>query len=45
MVESAREVCGSVRVRRKNPKRVLWNDEIKGAVMRKEKEPKEGIVE
>ena len=27
MVESAREVCGSVRVGGKNPKSVWWNDE------------------
>ena len=36
MVESAREVCGSVRVRGKNPKSVWWNDGIKAAVRRKE---------
>ena len=36
MVESAREVCGSVRVGGKNPKSVWWNDEIKTAVRRKE---------
>ena len=35
-VENAREVYGSVRVRRKNPKSVWWNDEIKTAVRRKE---------
>ena len=29
MVESAREVCCSVRVGGKNPKSVWWNDEIK----------------
>ena len=33
-VESAREVCGSVIVGGKNPKSVLWNDEIKAAVKR-----------
>ena len=27
IVESAREVCGSVRVGGKNPKSVWWNDE------------------
>ena len=32
MVESAREVCGSVRVGRKNTKSVWWNHEIKAAV-------------
>ena len=36
MVESAREVCGSVKVGRKNPKSVWWSDEIKAAVTRKE---------
>ena len=36
MVESAREVCGSVRVRGKNPKCVWWNNEIKAAVMSNE---------
>ena len=36
MVESAREVCGSVKVGGKNPKSVWWNDEIKAAVRRKE---------
>ena len=36
MVESAREVCGSVRVEGKNPKSVRWNEEIKVIVRRKE---------
>ena len=39
MVESTREVCGSVRIRGKggkNSKRVWWNDKIKSAVRRKE---------
>ena len=36
MVESAREVCGSVRVGGKPPKSMWWNDEIKAAVRRKE---------
>ena len=35
MVESAREICGSVRVGVKSPKSVEWNDEIKTAVRRK----------
>ena len=34
MVESAREVCGLVRVGAKNPKSVWWNDEVKGAIRR-----------
>ena len=29
MVESAREMCGSVRVGGKNQKSVCWNDEIR----------------
>ena len=36
MVESAKEVCSSVRVGGKNPKNVRWNDEIKAALKRKE---------
>ena len=28
MVESARKVCGSVRVGGKNPKSLWWNDEV-----------------
>ena len=32
MVESAKEVFGSVRVEGKNPKSAWWNDEIKAAV-------------
>ena len=36
MVENAREVCGSVRVGRKNPKSVGWNNEVKAAFRRKE---------
>ena len=36
MVESARGVCGSVRVRGKNPRSVWWNNEIKATVRRKE---------
>ena len=36
MVESTREVCGSVRVGGKNQKNVLWNDEKKAVVRRKE---------
>ena len=35
MVESAREVYGSVKVGGKNPKSVWWNDEAKSAVRRK----------
>ena len=36
IVESAREVCSSVKVRGKSPKSVWWNDEVKAAVRRKE---------
>ena len=36
MIESAREVCGLVRVGRKNPKSVGWIDEVKTAVRRNE---------
>ena len=36
MVESEREVCGSVRVEGKNPESVWWNDEVKAEVERKE---------
>ena len=36
VVESGREVCGSVRVEGKNPKTVLWNDEVKAAVRKNE---------
>ena len=35
MAESAREVCGSMRVGGKNPRSVWWNDEVKAAVRRK----------
>ena len=38
MVETAREVYGSVRIGGKNPKGMWWNDEIKAAVRRKEAE-------
>ena len=34
IVESAREICDSVRVG--NPKSMWWNDEVKDAVNRKE---------
>ena len=36
IVESAREVFGSVKVWEKNPKSVQWNDKVKAAVKRKE---------
>ena len=36
MVNSAREVCGSVKVGGKNPKNVWWNDVAKAEVERKE---------
>ena len=35
MVESEREVCGSVRVGENNPKSVWWNDEVKAVERRK----------
>ena len=35
MVESAREMCDSMRVGGKNPKRIWWNDEVKAALRRK----------
>ena len=35
ITESAREVCGSVRMEEKNPMSVWWNDEVKAAVKRK----------
>ena len=44
MVESARKVCGSVRVRGKNPKSVWWKDEINAAVRRKEAARKEVLA-
>ena len=36
MVESARDVCGSLQVGGGNPKSVWWNDQVKAAVKRKE---------
>ena len=36
MVESAREVCGSVRVGGRNPKILWWNNQVKALVKRKE---------
>ena len=36
IVESSREVCGSVRAGGKSPKSVWWNNEIKAAVREKE---------
>ena len=44
IVESAREMCGSVRVEGNNPKSVWWNDEIKAAVRRKEAAWKEVLA-
>ena len=43
-VESATELCGSVRVGGKNPKSEWWNDEIKAAVRRKEASWKEVLA-
>ena len=36
MVESAREVCGSIGVRGKNRKAVWWGDKVKHSIRRKE---------
>ena len=36
MVESAREVCGSVQVGGGNPKHVWWNGQVKATIKRKE---------
>ena len=36
IIESAREVCGSVRVGGKNPKNMWWKDEVNVAVKRRE---------
>ena len=36
MLDSAREVCATVRVVGKNPKNLWWNDVVKVAVERKE---------
>ena len=36
MVESAREVCGTVRVGGGNSKSVWWNNQVKAAIKRKE---------
>ena len=36
ILESASEVCGSVRVGGKNTKSVWWNDEVKAVVRRNE---------
>ena len=44
VVESAKEVCASVRVGGKNQKRVWWNDEVKAAVSRKEAAWKEVLA-
>ena len=43
MVESAREVYGSVRVGEKNQKSVWWKDEIK-AVVRRNEEAWNGVL-
>ena len=36
MLDSAREVCESVKVGRKNPNNMWWNDVVKAAVERNE---------
>ena len=43
MVESAREVCSSVRERGKNPKNVWWNGVVTDAVEKKEAEWKDAL--
>ena len=43
-VESAREVCGSMRKWGKNPKSICWNDEVKSVVRRKEAAWKEVLA-
>ena len=45
MVESAREVCGSMKVGRKNLKSLWWNDEVKVVVRRKETAWKEMLAD
>ena len=35
MVESARKMCGSMKVGGKNPKSIWWNDYLKAAVQRR----------
>ena len=42
--ETVREVCGSVGVGEKNPKRVGWNDEVKDTVRRNKAAWKEGLA-
>ena len=44
MLESAREVCGSVRVEGKYPKSLWWNDEVKAVVRRNEVARKEKLA-
>ena len=44
MIESARELHGSVRVGGRNPKNVWWNDKVKGSVRKKEAAWKEVLV-
>ena len=43
MVDSARELCGSVNVGRKNPKCEHWNDEVNSAV-RKEEAARKDVI-
>ena len=43
-VERARELFGSLRKWRKNPKSILWNDEVKAIVRRKEAAWKEVLA-
>ena len=45
MVESAREVCGSVRVGENISKSVWWNDELKAASVRRKESARKEMLE
>ena len=44
MIESTREVCGSVKGEGKNPKSLWWNDEVQAVFRRKEVAWKEDLA-
>ena len=44
IIEGKREVCGSVRVRGKNPKSVQWDDGVKAGIRRREAAWKEVLA-